>query len=127
MTIDNLTCFGCGGKGHVERNCPSAVVIGGGGDAEKPMWCGRCDRRTRLVTVGGMASRCQECHPLSHLPLPQHARCPGCRQLIYKWDENLCGMHNSPVKPFDSRPEREEIDAIVAKETTRRYDPQDAA
>lgn len=118
MTIDNLTCFGCGGKGHVERECPSGAVAGGGTD-DRPMWCGRCDRRTRLIEIHGVASRCPQCHPLAHLHLAQHIRCPGCRMLIHEWDKNLCGQHSSPVKPFDSGLEHEDIAAIIAGETKR--------
>ncbi len=116
MASPNLTCFGCGGKGHVERDCPSNVVVGANYSDDKPMWCGRCDRRTRLFEAHGVAFRCQDCHPLAHVQLAQFARCPGCRMVVYSWDTNQCGSHSSPVKAFDSRPPREEIDAIVARE-----------
>lgn len=126
MGMENLTCFGCNGKGHIERDCPSSVTVGANYD-DKPMWCGTCDRRTRLIESYGLAARCPQCHPLAHLHLVQHTRCPGCRMIVYSWDNNLCGMHSSPVKPFDSRPERGEIDAIVARETEARVNPKDAA
>jgi hypothetical protein len=113
MNVENLKCFGCGGKGHLERDCPSSVVVGG---TDKPMWCGTCDRRTRLIESHGLAARCPQCHPLNHVNLPQHIRCPGCRMLVYVWDVNPCGQHSSPAKPFDTRPEREQIDAIIAAE-----------
>jgi len=112
--MSNLTCFGCGGKGHLERDCPNANLATDG-PASKPLWCGRCDRRTRLIESHGLAFRCQECHPFAHLNLAQHLRCPGCRVIVYVWDTGQCGEHASPVKPF-SRPAREEIDAIVARE-----------
>jgi hypothetical protein len=114
MSLENMTCFGCGGKGHVERECPSNVIVGG--QPDKPLWCGTCDRRTRLIEIHGLASRCPQCHPLSHQNLAQHIRCPGCRVIVYSWDNNPCGKHSSPVKPSDSRPPREEIDSIVARE-----------
>lgn len=129
MTKDNLKCFGCGGKGHMERDCPSAIAAADGPD-DKPMWCGRCDRRTRLIMVNGTAYRCQECHPLAHQGIPQTTRCAGCRTIVYRWDRNPCGQHAAPEQP-DNRLPREEIDAIVARESevARRYDPhgEDAA
>ena len=124
MTIDNMTCFACGGKGHIERECPNRQLASG--PADKPMWCGTCDRRTRLIESHGLAARCPQCHPLSHLHLAQHIRCPGCRMLVCAWDNNPCGQHAAPVKP-DTRPDREEIDAIVARETEARVNPKDAA
>ena len=123
--MNNLKCFGCGGKGHVERECPNAQIANG--PADKPMWCGTCDRRTRLIESHGLAARCPQCHPLNHLHLPQHTRCPGCKMLVYSWDCNLCGSHAGPAMPFDSRPERQEIEAIVARETEARVNPKDAA
>ena len=126
MTISNLTCFGCGGKGHVERECPNAQLAASG-PADKPMWCGTCDRRTRLIESHGLAARCPQCHPLAHVQLAQYIRCPGCRMLVYAYDTNECGKHASPVQPADRRPEREEIDAIVARETEARINPKDAA
>lgn len=112
---ENATCFGCGGKGHFERDCPSNVVVGANA-TDKPLWCGRCDRRTRLIEINGLATRCQECHPLAHQGVPQTTRCAGCRMTVYVWDTNPCGQHASPAKTTDTRPEREEIDAIVARE-----------
>ena len=125
MSIENLSCFGCGGKGHVERECPNRQLASG--PMDKPMWCGVCDRRTRLIESHGLAARCPQCHPLGHLNLAQHIRCPGCRMLVYAYDTNECGKHASPVQPADRRPEREEIDAIVARETEARINPKDAA
>ena len=125
MTMDNLKCFGCGGKGHIERDCPSSVVAGISDD--KPLWCGRCDRRTRLIELDGIASRCQECHPLSHFNLAQVIRCPGCHMLVYAWDNAQCGQHASPSKTADTRPELEEIKAIIAGETKRHREQDGAA
>lgn len=115
MGMENLTCFGCGGKGHVERECPTRVVVGVNA-TDKPMWCGRCDRRTRLIEVGGLATRCVDCHPLAHQGLPQTTRCAGCRAIVYEWDTAQCGQHASPARSGDERPERGEIDAIIARE-----------
>ena len=125
MSVENLSCFGCGGKGHIERECPNRQLASG--PADKPMWCGRCDRRTRLIESNGLAARCQECHPLAHMHLAQHVRCPGCRVIVYAWDVNQCGEHSSPVTQLDRRPEREEIKSIIAGETRRRTDPDEAA
>jgi len=125
MPIENLSCFSCGGKGHIERECPNGQLANG--PADKPMWCGTCDRRTRLIESHGLAARCPQCHPLSHLHLVQHIRCPGCRMLVYSWDNNQCGQHSSPARQLDTRPEREEIAAIIAGEVKRRDTPQDAA
>ena len=126
MSIENLSCFGCGGKGHIERECPNARLAAAG-PMDKPMWCGRCDRRTRHIESAGIIARCQECHPLAHMHLAQFIRCPGCRMLIYAYDTNECGKHHAPMQPSDRRPEREEIDAIVARETEARINPKDAA
>ena len=125
MSIENLSCFGCGGKGHMERECPNRQFAVG--PADKPMWCGQCDRRTRHVESAGVIARCQECHPLAHMHLAQFIRCPGCRMLVYADDTNVCGQHSVPVQPFDGRPEREEIKSIIAGETKRRADPDEAA
>ena len=125
MSIENLSCFGCGGKGHVERECPNRQLASG--PMDKPMWCGRCDRRTRLIEMGGVATRCPECHPLSHLLLPQFIRCPGCRMTVYADDVNECGKHSSPVRRIDNRPEREEIKAIIAGDAKRRPGPDEVA
>ena len=35
MTISNLTCFSCGGKGHVERECPNRQLAAGPMDTAK--------------------------------------------------------------------------------------------
>ena len=109
----------------MERECPNRQLTSG--PADKPMWCGTCDRRTRLIESHGLAARCPQCHPLAHLHLAQHMRCPGCHVLVYSWDTNLCGSHQSPAQRIDTRPEREEIEAIVARETEARVNPRDAA
>jgi Zinc knuckle len=128
--MDNLKCFACGGKGHIERQCPNTAIAADSNPSDKPLWCHNCDRRTRLVMTGDVCRRCPNCHPLSHLPLVQHIRCPGCHMVVYSWDINECGQHSSPVTPFDvldTRPEREEIALIIAGETKRHRDSDDAA
>ena len=118
MTIDNLACFGCGGKGHIERECPNRHTADSG-PADKPMWCRRCDRRTRLIEVNGIAARCQECNPQAHMHLAHLIRCPGCRMLVYVWDNGVCGQHASPERRPEDRPEREEIAALITGELKR--------
>jgi hypothetical protein len=109
-------CFECGKSGHVAGDCPDREVTN---PSDKPMWCHNCDRRSRLVMTGDTASRCPRCHPLAHLPLVQHVRCPGCRMVVYSWDINECGRHSSPVMTADNRPEREEIALIISGEVKR--------
>jgi hypothetical protein len=55
--------------------------------------CGECDPHTRLVErADGRMQRCQNCHALRRQLLPQHARCDGCRAVIYRQDLGLpCG------------------------------------
>jgi len=110
--MENLTCRGCGDKGHFERDCPNAGIDTSG----RPPWCGFCDERTRLVDGGDVMSRCLQCHPARHQTLKQHRRCPHCHMIVYQWDNGECGSHSSPAAK-DRRPEREEIDAIVAAQS----------
>jgi hypothetical protein len=113
-------CFECGKSGHVAGDCPDREVTN---PSDKPMWCRNCDRRSRLVMTGDAASRCPRCHPLAHLPLVQHVRCPGCRMVVYSWDTSECGRHSSPVKTADTRLEREEIALIISGEVKRHPTP----
>jgi hypothetical protein len=107
--MENLTCRGCGDKGHFERDCPNTGIDASG----KPPWCGFCDERTRLIDAGDLVARCQTCHPLRHQQLRQNRKCPHCHMTVYQWDNEECGSHSSPVAT-DRRPEKERIDAIVA-------------
>jgi Zinc knuckle len=109
MALENLTCFGCGDKGHLERDCPNRAATGTDG---KPPWCGFCDERTRLIDHGETASRCQECHPARRKQLRQHRKCPLCHVTIYEWDNAPCGNHHGPASP-DNRPPRQRIDEII--------------
>lgn len=115
MDLKDLTCFSCGNQGHLARDCPAD-------DNEtdkkrKPPWCGNCDRITRLIQLGAIVTRCQECHPLQGVPLPQHDRCPGCHMVIHSWDNHPCGQHSSPAAVRDRRPTRQQIDAIITAAT----------
>lgn len=114
VSLENLTCFGCGGKGHIEHDCPKHAAAVADAGPPLPRWCEHCDRRTRLIEIRGVAARCQECHPLARQGLAQHPRCPDCRMIVFQWDRNPCGKHVSPVNTTDSRLPREEIDAIIA-------------
>lgn len=117
-----MKCFSCGDDGHIAPNCPNVELAGDG----RPPWCGICDERTRLIGVpGGMLSRCQECHPLARESLKQFRRCPSCKQLVYAYDSAPCGSH-ATRDSADRKPERREIDAIVARES-RRGEPDEAA
>lgn len=111
MRKAELTCYGCGDKGHLEAECPNTGIDTTG----KPPWCGFCDERTRLID-GGLVARCQQCHPLRHQMLKQHRRCPRCKMAVYEWDNGECGNHAAPTAP-DRRPGREHIDAVIASAT----------
>jgi hypothetical protein len=107
-------CWECNEPGHVAADCRNKAISGSDG---KPPWCGICDERTRLIGVpGDKLARCQECHPLRHAHLRQHRRCPSCRLLVHEWDTAPCGHHSSPAATADTRPGRDHIDKIIAKE-----------
>lgn len=67
--------------------------------AGRPVWCGECDKRTRLVDHGSYMQRCHRCWAWParktrfHQLLPQHRLCGGCRNLVYAWDAEPCGKH----------------------------------
>jgi len=107
--IENLTCHGCGSKGHFERDCPNTGIDSDG----KPPWCGICDERTRLLDLGGSMAHCQTCNPQRHKHLKQHRKCPSCHVTVYEWDHAPCGQHAGPDVP-DKRPDREHIQQIVS-------------
>lgn len=117
MTLENFTCFGCGRKGHLERDCLDTELSE---LTRNTGWCGDCDRRTHLITIpGGQLARCQVCHPLRSKPLRQHGRCPDCDAQIREWDARPCGQHAPPHDPADRRPPREHIDRILAAQGAR--------
>lgn len=89
MRKAELTCYGCGDKGHIERECPNAAIDAGG----KPGWCGICDERTRLHETETGMIRCQQCHPLRRQQLKQNRKCPLCKVTIVEWDNAPCGSH----------------------------------
>lgn len=92
-----MKCFECGDDGHMSRSCPNRDMIRREQAAAdgKPIWCGECDRRTRLIitTTDGhdVATRCQ-CHPESHKLPAQFTRCH-CGTVIYQWDTAGCDRH----------------------------------
>jgi len=97
-----FTCRACGDEGHYARSCPNTEIL----DA-RPPWCGVCDPDTRLVALnadGTLCKRCPDCHETPGRPLPQHARCGKCKQVIYKWDAKTdCDKHIAigvPIQPF---------------------------
>lgn len=90
-----MNCYECGSGDHLARDCPNVEHLGNG----HPMWCGRCDQKTRhYYADDGRLHRCQ-CHGLSHLSLPQHRRCASCKATIYAWDSTPCGSHAEPGQP----------------------------
>jgi hypothetical protein len=78
----------------------------------KPIWCGYCDRETRLVFTetehGTKARRCQNCHPQGHMLPVTYKKCrSGCGQAVYVWDvRSECGKHQ-PVGIPMTPPEKE--------------------
>ena len=89
-------CFECGEPGHLARDCPARLAAAET-RAPKPLWCGNCDKETRLVygIVHGeyLAMRCTRCHPLRFVPLKHHRRCGGCNMIVYTWDQSPCALH----------------------------------
>lgn len=90
-------CFECGEPGHMARDCPARLAASENREP-KPLWCGSCDKQTRLVEGKRhgreVIHRCAACHPLRFVPLKQHERCGGCKTLIYTWDNSPCGKHS---------------------------------
>lgn len=93
-------CFECGEPGHIAAHCPSRLAVEETRQP-KPLWCGMCDKQTRLIEGmshgRGVVMRCAACHPLRFVPLKQHKRCGGCNALIYQWDVSPCGGHQMPA------------------------------
>lgn len=110
MALENTTCYDCGDKGHLARDCPNAGAVTSGNG--KPPWCGICDERTRLIGLD-LVSRCQQCHPQGRKMLKQLRRCPHCHATVYEWDNAIdCASHAMP-NAADRRPEREHIREIT--------------
>ncbi len=90
-------CYRCGQNGHHRRDCPQDAPLppaaSGPAGPAAAAWCGECDERTRLIDCATSMTRCRSCHPLRGETLKQHARCGGCRCLVYTWDKAPCGKH----------------------------------
>lgn len=111
MAWDGVKCFGCGEYGHIERECPRKNSAAELGDSDKPPHCGKCDRRTRLVTVRrdgrDVVVRCR-CHPSGQQMAVQFKRCGECKAVVYEWDMNSpCGSHLPVSEPREYIPEKE--------------------
>lgn len=92
MGLEYVKCFQCQEYGHLARDCPSVKFAAElGTDDSRPLWCGHCDQRTRLLYDDDSARRCPECHPEKDLP-PQFRICK-CGNAVYRWDRTECGSH----------------------------------
>lgn len=115
MALENITCYGCGGKGHLERDCTNTGIDTTGhypDGTPKTLWCGLCDERTRLIGHDTV-TRCQQCHPLARKQLKQFRRCPRCHATVYEWDNAIdCTAHAAP-HATDRRPDRQHIRQIT--------------
>lgn len=94
-------CWECHEYGHVAADCPAKLYASEVGDG-KSVWCGQCDRETRLVyfvrTEGDRkydaARRCTSCHPRSTTLPATYSRCKSCKHAVYAWDvRSECGKH----------------------------------
>ena len=88
MRKAELNCYGCGGNGHFESECPNAGI-----DDGKPPYCGQCDKKRRTLDTPAGPRRCPACHPLGRQLLPQFRTCPDCDSVIHKWDRMPCDSH----------------------------------
>ena len=118
----DITCFKCGNRGHMARDCDCADYAAELGDGDKPPWCGMCDRQTRLVHFSrdghDAARRCDTCHPSGHLLPAQFKRCGNCKSVIYIWDlRTECGSHRPVGKHLTVR-EKEEAKCTATARTT---------
>lgn len=98
-------CWDCGEPGHISGDCPNKGFTASADG--KPLWCGICDERTRLIGLD-VVTRCPQCHPLARHSLKQHRKCPRCHMTVHQWDEEQCGSHSAPAAA-DKRPDSEHI------------------
>lgn len=104
-------CFECQEIGHIAADCPAKLYAAEIGDG-KPMWCGQCDRETRLVYFirngAEAARRCPSCHPQGHMLPVTYKKCRGCGHAIYFWDvRSECGKHQEVGKQI--KPKQKEM------------------
>jgi hypothetical protein len=88
--LATIRCFECGDEGHIAADCPNRAITSSG----KPLWCGICDERTRLIPTPDGFQCCHDCHPLARRQPHQFRRCPKCHVVIYEWDTSQdCDHH----------------------------------
>jgi hypothetical protein len=96
---DDRNCFTCNEPGHISANCPTRHQAQPA--ANRPVWCGECDKQTRLIDRGDSMARCWRCWgwPAKGTHngqlLAQHRICGGCGQIAYAWDQQPCGAHTN--------------------------------
>jgi ribosomal protein L32 len=99
-------CFECQEIGHIAADCPGKLYAVELHD-KKPLWCGQCDRETRLVYFvrdgRETARRCTMCHPRSTTLPATYNKCRECGHAVYAWDiRSECGMHQPIGKQLET-------------------------